>query len=87
MTLTIVNHYTHEKTFTVVGEPNGAVKKLREHGYDLNPRIHDDANLPPYFFPSRSDGNPSHNPSDATSSSREVSILEKDPSDFLEEGD
>ena len=43
MTLTIVNHYTHEKTFTVVGESNGAVKKLREHGYNLNPRTHDES--------------------------------------------
>jgi len=58
MTLTIVNHFTHEKTFTVVGKPNGAEKKLRDRGYELNPRIHDDAYLPPffYFFNSQSDG-------------------------------
>ena len=43
MTLTIINHFTHNKTISIYdGKPNGAVKKLLSSGFHLNPRVHDD---------------------------------------------
>lgn len=79
MTLTIVNHFTHEKTFTVVGEPNGALEKLQDAGYHLNPQVH----AKPLI--SQTDG--SHDFSDKSSPPFEGGLKVREPSDFFEEDD
>lgn len=93
MTLTIINHFTHNKTFSVYGKPNGTSIILEEAGYHLNPRVH--SNLPPFFISdSRSDGSAEQPSSAQTSEVISTSRREhkddfgvKGPSDNFEEGE
>jgi len=93
MTLTIIDECTHNKTFSVYGKPNGALKILEEAGYVLNPQVH--AYLPPFFISdSRSDGSAEQPSSAQTSEVISTSRREhkddfgvKEPSDTFREAD
>jgi len=63
MTPIIINHFTHNKTFSVYDKPNRAVKILEDSGYVLNPRVHAES-FPPDgslagTYPSSAQGEPS----------------------------